>query len=345
MKEAQLNTESPALPTRSGKRSSGILQHTLHDYSEVIERPTPLQHHPRTHRRTLFKDRCTPFYGVPNHRVAFEVCKDLVNGLDLLRKAGFLHRNISGSTCILNYNRDAQIYRAKLVDLEYCKRYQETGFHDPKSVSREFAAVEVMDGEWNLAKSGLEILRLRKTLPPFHRHYYHDLESLFKLLTWYTTTYLPIDRDKNQEIVANLDLVGWKTKVFDVLFPRESHLERRRNLWERPNKVYSDLMFVVGWPEETVAILLSLSEIPSHFESEYTALYRNPPQDKAVRWPDARFNDSLYKKFINTLDHVATHLGTVGSVSMCGLLNEGRMKNKRPGEEKDETDRIPKKRG
>ncbi|EAU87341.2 other/FunK1 protein kinase [Coprinopsis cinerea okayama7 len=334
-----------APPTESRKRSGGVEQDVFSDYEEVIQPPTPLQHHPRTHRRTLFKERCTPFYGVPNRRVAFEVCKGLVRGLDLLRQAGFLHRNISGSSCVFYYDKDAQAYQAKLIELEYCKRYQDTRFHDPKSVPREFAAVEVMDSQWNLAKTGLDVLQLDELLPPFHRHYYHDLESLFWLLTWYTTTHLPIDRDENQEIVANLDLVSWKTKVFDVLFPRESHLERRRNLWERPNQVYRDLKAAVGWPIDTVTILLSLSKIPSYFDSEYTALYRNPPQDKAVRWPDARFNDSLYKKFINTLDDVAARLGTVGSVSMWGLLNEGRMKNKRPGKEKDETDRIHKKRG
>ncbi|EAU87340.2 other/FunK1 protein kinase [Coprinopsis cinerea okayama7 len=242
--------------------------------------------------------------------------------------AGFLHRNVSGSACMLFYNKEAQKYQVKLADLEYCKRYQATGFHDPKSVSREFAAVEVSSK------------RLRTNmLPPFHRHYYHDLESLFWLLIWYTITYLPIDNpEAKQDIVATINTASWKTNIFDVLFPREHQSQHgsRAHFWDNQTRVYDNLAVEVQWPEETVDVLERLSKIISDFHSAYTTLHRNPPKDNAARWPDAKFSDSLYEKFTSILDDVATHVGTLDSVSMWDLMNNRRMMNKRPGEGEDD---------
>ncbi|KAG2006134.1 other/FunK1 protein kinase [Coprinopsis cinerea AmutBmut pab1-1] len=250
-------------------------------------------------------------------------CLTTEPGLDLLRKGGLLHRNISGSACMFFYNEKARKYQAKLADLEYCKRYQATGFHDPKSVSREFAAVEVLSKNWTISPRDIPKLRANGGLPPFHRHYYHDLESLFWLLIWYAITYLPIhDPETAQDIVAKINVGSWKTMIFDALFPRERQSQHgnRQLFWAGSGSIYIDLMDEAQWPEETVYVLLRFDEIISEFHSAYTSLHRSPPKDNAARWPDAQFSDSLYEKFISILDDVATHLGSRYSVSMWDLI-------------------------
>ncbi|EAU87342.2 other/FunK1 protein kinase [Coprinopsis cinerea okayama7 len=289
-------------------------------YMNRIAPPKPRLYHRQTHRRVLL-ECCLPFYEVPSPRVAWQVSKEFVRGLDLFRRAGFIHRNISGASCVLSFDRGAQRYQAKLGHLEYCARYQTAELHDHISEPGAFSAIEVLKRDWR--GKGIDYDRL----PPFHPHYYHDLESFFWLLTWYITTYLPIgDGDNMDDIVSKIYLLEWKERVSDELFPVEYHLRPahfRVDLGLNPVVMGRRLVRDVGWPIDTVECLQKISALVGQFEDAYAALQQNPPGSGQVRWPEASFDDLLYGEFKKALDVVADCLATGGCVSMWELMKEG----------------------
>ncbi|KAF8907492.1 hypothetical protein CPB85DRAFT_1254269 [Mucidula mucida] len=79
-------------------------------------------HQGRTHRRIVFKDCCMTLYDVANNCIVYtEAMLDLLEGLNCLRLAGFVHRDISPGNClVLNTSGGIQV---KISDLEYARRY------------------------------------------------------------------------------------------------------------------------------------------------------------------------------------------------------------------------------
>ncbi|KAF8870635.1 hypothetical protein CPB85DRAFT_1569553 [Mucidula mucida] len=79
-------------------------------------------HQGRTHRRIVFNDCCLTLYDVANNYVDYIVAiLQLLEGLNCLRLAGFVHRDISSGNCLVLKTSGRN--QVKISDLEYARRY------------------------------------------------------------------------------------------------------------------------------------------------------------------------------------------------------------------------------
>ncbi|KAF8870936.1 hypothetical protein CPB85DRAFT_1423462 [Mucidula mucida] len=76
-------------------------------------------HTRRTHRRIVFAEECQTLYTMKNYGDFALGLAQLVYGLDYMRLAGFIHRDISPGNCLM-YMEERHI---KISDLEYARRY------------------------------------------------------------------------------------------------------------------------------------------------------------------------------------------------------------------------------
>ncbi|TFK22968.1 hypothetical protein FA15DRAFT_564282, partial [Coprinopsis marcescibilis] len=74
----------------------------------------------RIHRRVVFREKCKPFYQIDNFVLALQCLTIYISGLNILREAGYLHRDISFGNCLV-FVQDGEAPIPKISDLEYCK--------------------------------------------------------------------------------------------------------------------------------------------------------------------------------------------------------------------------------
>ncbi|KAF8909078.1 hypothetical protein CPB85DRAFT_759526 [Mucidula mucida] len=98
-----------------GKKASGKPK----PVAPSAKNPVVYPHTQRTHRRIVFAEECQSLYTVDDYGDFTLGLAQLVYGLDYMRLAGFIHRDISPGNCLL-YMKDRHI---KISDLEYARRY------------------------------------------------------------------------------------------------------------------------------------------------------------------------------------------------------------------------------
>ncbi|KAG2010451.1 other/FunK1 protein kinase [Coprinopsis cinerea AmutBmut pab1-1] len=250
----------------------------------------------RFRRRIVLKRSCSTFYEVPSLNVACKIGKDIVQGLNLLREAGFIHRDISGGNCLFYLDEETKRRCGKIADLEYCKEYLKIGAHDPISGTKDFMAVEVEKRSF-FAPSGRLPFK-----PEFHRHYLHDLESLYWLMVWCAFVLVP-------DGIQQVDVEMWE-KAFFELFP----LDTSENISRKAEMLYcpGELSYVLdksGWDSDTLNVLEDLFDLGNDFRNEYVRLQKIPQEESGGRrWAQEHFNADIYDKFSKVLDSVGSRL-------------------------------------
>ncbi|EAU80887.2 other/FunK1 protein kinase [Coprinopsis cinerea okayama7 len=259
----------------------------------------------RIRRRIVLKERCTTFYEVPNLKIACKIGKDIVKGLNLLREAGIIHRDISASNCLIYFDEERESHCGKITDLDYCKEYLKIGAHDPISGTKDFMAVEVEKGSF--------IGRAHRSEAPklvFHRHYLHDLESLYWLMVWCAFVLVPVD-------IQQVDVEMWE-KAFFQLFPFEAPVKSvsgKGLALAFPGDLSSSLQ-ECGWDENTLAALDDLFNLGNDLRNEYARLQKIPQEASGGRrWAQEHFNADIYGKFSKVLDSV----GSLTNSRPCGI--------------------------
>ncbi|EAU80886.2 other/FunK1 protein kinase [Coprinopsis cinerea okayama7 len=307
----------------------------------------------RIRRRIVLKENsCTTFYKVPSLKVACKIGKDIVKGLNLLREAGLIHRDISGDNCLIYFDEESESYYGKIADLEYCKEYRKVGAtshnSDPILGTKEFTAVEV-EKQFFLAPSSLLPLETE-----FHRHYLHDLESLYWLMVWCAFVLVHDD-------IQQVDVEMWEKAFFD-LFPGVQGTSMKSSPGKLeticfPYAPLNALNRCGGRDEDTLTVLEDLFNLANDLRSEYTRLQTIPqdahahqsisqdsrlqkliyPQDTQLhksihpqdtqrpqvassgtrcRWAQEHFRPDIYHKFSNVLETVSNRLSEPDQVSM-----------------------------
>ncbi|KAG8407789.1 hypothetical protein J3459_022550 [Metarhizium acridum] len=125
----------------------------------------------RIHRRVILQDYGEPIYKASSHSALLNALASCIEGHDSLRKAGFLHRDISINNLRVNEDQANPSWPAFLIDLDLAVRLdREVALGAKgKTGTRAFMAIGVLLGE--------------------QHSFMHDLESFFWVLFWICVHY------------------------------------------------------------------------------------------------------------------------------------------------------------
>jgi hypothetical protein len=119
----------------------------------------------RVHRRVILRDYGKPIYKASSRSALLAALEGCIDGHESLRKAGFLHRDISINNLMINEDDDNS-WSSFLIDLDLAIRDQRDGTSGAqgKTGTRAFMAIGALLGE--------------------PHSFMHDLESFFWVLFW-----------------------------------------------------------------------------------------------------------------------------------------------------------------
>ncbi|KAH7016047.1 uncharacterized protein B0I36DRAFT_368666 [Microdochium trichocladiopsis] len=120
----------------------------------------------RVHRRVILRDYGKPIYKASSRSALLVAMEGCIEGHESLRKAGFLHRDISINNLMINEDDNNPSWPSFLIDLDLAVREQREGASGAKGKTgtRAFMAIGALLGE--------------------QHSFMHDLESFFWVLFW-----------------------------------------------------------------------------------------------------------------------------------------------------------------
>ncbi|KAJ6477383.1 hypothetical protein C8R47DRAFT_1323353 [Mycena vitilis] len=136
----------------------------------------------RIHVRTVFEEVCQTLGKIADYKTVMDYFNQIVQALRYMHLAGFVHRDISPGNCMWH----APTGQAKISDLEYARSFSELSGHDPRTGTPSFMAAEYQAQRHFFLKPG--VLNMENDVSPpefFTFNFYHDLESVFWLYTWF----------------------------------------------------------------------------------------------------------------------------------------------------------------
>ncbi|KAI0044913.1 hypothetical protein FA95DRAFT_1496309, partial [Auriscalpium vulgare] len=138
--------------------------------------PPSLKHHRRKHARTVFKETCESVYEIKDFRSLVSCLADIVKALNLMRLAGYVHRDVSAGNCLWLPAAGNEPGRGILADLEYARPYATPT--DNRQGTPAFMATEYQTREYFfLPDLEDEDISSAKRVE-FIFNFYHDLESV-----------------------------------------------------------------------------------------------------------------------------------------------------------------------
>ncbi|KAF8493938.1 hypothetical protein F5888DRAFT_1720628 [Russula emetica] len=147
----------------------------------------------KTHYRIVFKEKGTTVDSIKNLPEVMTVLTETVGALRLLRKLGWVHRDVSIGN-ILSCDG-----HAKLADLEYAKKIGDLETDEMRTGTMQFMPIEVAAQQFLFLPSGpgpsstevdkfVSVTGQRvgraRTQVPFSLNHLHDLESLWWVAVW-----------------------------------------------------------------------------------------------------------------------------------------------------------------
>ncbi|KAH7007912.1 uncharacterized protein B0I36DRAFT_370622 [Microdochium trichocladiopsis] len=144
----------------------------------------------RVHRRVILQDYGEPIYNASSRSALLAALEGCIEGHESLRKAGFLHRDISINNLMINEDDDNISWRSFLIDLDLAVREQRQSASGAKGKTgtRAFMAIGALLGE--------------------QHSFMHDLESFFWVLFWICIHYDPDannSRSRSKDLAADPD--------------------------------------------------------------------------------------------------------------------------------------------
>ncbi|KAL1732623.1 hypothetical protein EV714DRAFT_206231 [Schizophyllum commune] len=155
------------------------------------EEPKLLQLHAKKHMRTVYKELCRDLYKVDDPAFFFHALTQVVQILRYLRRAGYLHRDVSPGNFLLYYLKGRlpslkdmsgtkrEDWVTIVSDLEYSRPFLGGSGHDPITGTSYYIAVEVQNGAYQFRpqKKTFRDSSRSPALKWFAFNHYHDLES------------------------------------------------------------------------------------------------------------------------------------------------------------------------
>ncbi|KAF9020602.1 hypothetical protein BDZ89DRAFT_1072116 [Hymenopellis radicata] len=207
-----------AAASTGGRKASAKPQPT----ARPAQNPPVYPHTQRTHRRIVFAEECQTLYVVDNYGDLALGLAQLVYGLDYMRLAGFIHRDISPGNCLL-FMKGRHI---KISDLEYARRYDSQCQSTlPLTGTPGFMAVEYQALRHHfLKKPDMEKQPSMQDLEDeehqnswFRFNFLHDLESVLWILLSHLLTTVPncLHADDKDTVARHKAVLELYDQLFD----------------------------------------------------------------------------------------------------------------------------------
>ncbi|KAF8912476.1 hypothetical protein CPB85DRAFT_1252581 [Mucidula mucida] len=150
----------------------------------ILRQPLPLQ--ARTHRRVVFKEECQCFDKLSNYADIALRMAQLVQGLEYMCLAGYLHHDINLGNCLFLVSQR----QLKISDLEFARPYNVPYTEEGFTGTPGFMAVEY--------EKGMHSFNNTKENParePFFRYNFaHNLKAALWIYVWFLATGVSSDR-------------------------------------------------------------------------------------------------------------------------------------------------------
>ncbi|ETS74005.1 hypothetical protein PFICI_13871 [Pestalotiopsis fici W106-1] len=155
------------------------------------------------HRRVIAKDYGKPIYEASSRLALLTALEGCVEGHQSLRKAGFLHRDISINNIMINEDASNLFWPSFLIDLDLAVREQRemSSGAKVKTGTLAFMAIGALLGE--------------------QHSYMHDLESFFWVLFWMCIHYSgpgqsrTVARFDSWNYMNTVELTSFKKGIID----------------------------------------------------------------------------------------------------------------------------------
>ncbi|KAF8869095.1 hypothetical protein CPB85DRAFT_1401682 [Mucidula mucida] len=195
---------------------AGTSRGEVDDYTPQLKRVdrAPYPHKKRTHRRIVFDEVCRTLYKVLSYADFTKGVAQLVYGLEYMRLAGFVHRDISPGNCLI-FNG-----QTKISDLEYARPYAAPGHGAaPLTGTPGFMAVEYQFGGHLFRPQPPTTDFFPGESPPptpptplpwFKFNFLHDLESVLWIYLWFLLdtlprTFTPVQIEQHKTAILRLN--------------------------------------------------------------------------------------------------------------------------------------------
>ncbi|KAH7016362.1 uncharacterized protein B0I36DRAFT_396657 [Microdochium trichocladiopsis] len=175
---------------RSSSQTGAVLPPNKRSCSTSPTRASSNATSNRVHRRVILRDYGEPIYNASSRSALLAALEGCIEGHESLRKAGFLHRDISINNLMINEDDDNISWRSFLIDLDLAVREQRQSASGAKGKTgtRAFMAIGTLLGE--------------------QHSFMHDLESFFWVLFWICIHYNPDannPRSRSKDLAADPD--------------------------------------------------------------------------------------------------------------------------------------------
>ncbi|KAF8912498.1 hypothetical protein CPB85DRAFT_1252599 [Mucidula mucida] len=290
---------------------------------------TPIGDHPeRTHRRIIFAHHCTQLYEVSDYAdyalAMVHLLEDL--GLNYLRLAGYVHRDISPGNCLVFKDPSSGKLQLKISDLEYARVYgADSSNVVPLTGTPGFMAIEYQCREHQFLPfsrtncvSSSATFRLRdapktKLGPPvatqnfantpwFRFNYLHDVESALWLYCWLLLHRLP-ESISDRLSASQCDSIGrYARELFGItLVPNGMRSRFMGSFLGHGDTFGAVVRFLTSLYGQDEDYGLSLLRGLDNFQQLATYYMQveastQVSSDRSFKWADKEFHPSFYRQ-------------------------------------------------
>ncbi|KAL1749146.1 hypothetical protein HDZ31DRAFT_28322 [Schizophyllum fasciatum] len=187
----QKNNPNDAAPAKAKVTSAASLRDSQQrdGIAQLAPQADPdplLRVHGKKHCRTKYVQLCMDLYKVSSPALYFFALSQVVKILKYLKRAGYLHRDVSPGNFLL-YHRSGKLpekitaeldqWITLVSDLEYARPYHGGTGHDPLTGTANFVAVEVQKQAHEFEPPQSDFRNRLPISKFFAFNFYHDLES------------------------------------------------------------------------------------------------------------------------------------------------------------------------
>ncbi|KAG1829939.1 hypothetical protein EV424DRAFT_366945 [Suillus variegatus] len=310
-------SEKPHLSAMGDVPDSGRLSVFLPAQSGIVGRKDA-QIAQRVHARIVFDDGGVAIKDVISLADTLRCLSGGLKGLYYLHKAGWIHGDFSVGNVIWVVGDNGGI--GKLGDFEYAQEIDPNTYHDVRTGTIHFMAIEVEHQQYlfqTLAPPPPPDADV-PPLPPFRMNFLHDIECVWWAYTWiffyHTDT---ITANSNNFFDVDAQLIQYQ-----LAFPGAIRQETRRDFFTLTTELHNTCRSILS--DRCFKVCKNIAQFAYTLQASY--------EKAEKKYPSLMLDDSLLEDMhAKAAEYLDDAQKEAGDIKLCRLLDL--RKQKRPREE------------